>query len=332
MRWARGLVPLILTTLFPSVLSAAAPLVELAPGVFTRNLDPAANQVLVVFDTYVVVFDAGSVVEARNLQREITERIGKPVRYVVNSHFHPDHSAGAAVFAAAGAEVVAAAAAREAFENWVPEDFASKVENHPDDYRGLRYVAPTRWIERTWALDDGVQRLELIHYGHGHTVGDLVGWMPRHHILFAQDLSTNGQHNLSNASVSGWIAALEQLRGLGARQVVPGHKALAGPEILDKSYRYLTELRAQVREMVSRGMRYDEIMQVIDIPMYEEWSGVSVRKEPTHVLRAYQEAGGKLDEPSPLITTRRVAALLGLGVLCLGSAVVLRVWSRRRAA
>jgi glyoxylase-like metal-dependent hydrolase (beta-lactamase superfamily II) len=301
----------------------------LAPGVFIRNLDPAANQSFIVFDTYVVVFDAGSVAEARVLKREIEARTNKPVRYVINSHFHPDHSAGAAVFAAAGAEVVAAAAAKEAFDNWVVKDFAAKVKDRPAEYAGVVYAPPTRWIEQSWTLDDGVQRLELIHYGPGHTAGDLIGWMPRQRILFAQDLSTNGQHNLANANLSGWIAVLEKLRALGATQVVPGHKALAGPEILDRSYRYLSELRSQVRDLVARGLTYDQIMKVIDIPMYEEWSGVSVRNEPTHVLRAYQEAGGKLDDGRPFVTRRRLAALLGLGVLALASIGWLRLRGRR---
>jgi cyclase len=306
-----------------------SPAIELAPGVFMRNLAPAANQVFVVFDTYVVIFDAGSVVEARNLKLEIETRIRKPVRYVINSHFHPDHSAGAAVFASAGAEVVAAASARETFENWVAKDFAAKIERRPADYMGLHYAPPTRWIEESWILDDGVQRLEVMHYGPGHTTGDLVGWMPRHRILFAQDLSTNGQHNLANAVVSGWIGVLEKLRALRPAQVVPGHKALAGPEILDKSHRYLTELRSNVAEMVARGMTYEEIMKVIDIPMYEEWSGVSVRNEPTHVLRAYEDVGGTRDAPAPLLTQRRLQFLFGFSLLSLGSAGWLHLRGRR---
>jgi len=195
MRLILGLVPLAIAIGLSVPLSAAAPAIELAPGVFMRNLDPAANQVFVMFGSYVVVFDPGSVIDARSLLTEIQSRTDKPIRYVINSHFHPDHSAGAAVFAEAGAEVVAAEAARNAFENWVPEDFAKKMQNRPEDYRGLEYVPPTRWVEQTWVLDDGTQRLELIHYGHGHTSGDLVGWMPGPRILFPGDLSTNGQHN-----------------------------------------------------------------------------------------------------------------------------------------
>ncbi|MDQ8155462.1 MAG: MBL fold metallo-hydrolase [Gemmatimonadota bacterium] len=307
--------------------AAGGPAVEIAPGVFTRNLDPAANQEFVVFDSYVVVFDPGSVVEARNLLAEIQSRIGKPVRYVINSHFHPDHSAGAAMFAAAGAEVVVSEAARPEFENWVPADFAKKVAARPDDYRGLTYAKPTRYLRETWVIDDGVQRLELMHFGPGHTTGDLVGWLPGPRVLFAGDLSTNGQHNLASADLPGWIAVLERLRMLGARQVVPGHKSLAGPELLDKSHQYLRELRTQVAAMVARGMSYEQVMQAVDIPMYEQWSGVSVRNEPTHVRRAYEAAGGTIDEPRPRWSRRRLAAAAGGAGLVMAAGLFL--WRRR---
>jgi cyclase len=301
--------------------------VEVAPGVFVRDLNPAANQVFIEFDEFVVVFDAGGVVEARILQKEIADRVAKPVRYVVDSHFHPDHSAGAAVFAAAGVEIVAAEAARGDFEGWAREDFASKIAADPETYRGLTYSPPTRYVQERWEIDDGTQRLELLHFGHGHTSGDLVGWLPRQRVLLPGDLSTNGQHNLANASVSGWIAVLERLRALQPGQVVPGHRDMAGPEILEKSHRYLTTLRAEVSRMVGQGLRYEEVLAEIEIPMYREWSGVAVSDESTHVLRAFLEAGGELDAPS-LLTRRRAA---GLGLIALLGVGAIAYWRRRRA-
>jgi glyoxylase-like metal-dependent hydrolase (beta-lactamase superfamily II) len=301
--------------------------VELAPGVFFRDLTPAGNQVFVEFAEFVIVFDAGSVVEARNLLGIIRERTDKPIRYVINSHFHPDHSAGAAIFAAEGAEVVAAAAGRHDFDGWVPKDFARKAQANPADYAGLSYAPPTRWVDASWTIDDGAQRLEILHFGHGHTQGDLVGWMPRRRILFAQDLSTNGQHNLANADLSGWISVLERLRALKPLVVVPGHKALTGPDNLRRSYRYLSELREQVRDMVALKMTYEQILETIDIPMYEAWSGVSVRNEPIHVLKAFHEAGGQ--RTRPLLSRRRTLLLTALGIVVL---LALNLSRRRESA
>lgn len=295
---------------------------------FARELDGrGCNQVFVVFGSFVVVFDPGDIIQARELLREIRSRTNLPIRYVINSHFHPDHAVGAALFQADGAEVVAASAARRDFENWARHDWARKVQEDPEAYHGLTYAPPTQYVDTNRTIDDGVQRLELMHLGHGHTSGDLVGWMPAHRVLFSGDLSTNGQHNLANADLSGWIAALETLRTLRPLYVVPGHKALAGPEVLDKSYRYLLVLREQVRTMVGRGMTYEEILATIHIPLYDEWSGVSVRNEPMHVQRAFKEAGGRTPE-SPV--GKRDVALGGVGLTSAASVVALWSWRRRR--
>ena len=320
--------------LFVAPSAEAQQVVEIAPDVFVRaggrSSATGANQAFIVFDSFVVVFDAGGVVEARTLLSEIEARTAKPVRYVVSSHFHPDHSAGAAVFAGVGAQVVAHKGGQENFEGWAREDFAAKIEKNPEDYRGVAYSPPTRYLLGTWVLDDGEQRLELRHYGRGHAPGDLVGWMPRRRILFAGDLSTNGQHNLASASLAGWITVLESLMGLGAQQVVPGHLELAGPEILEKSHRYLVALRSEVSQMVARGLTYDESLETIDIPLYEEWTGFSVRDDPTHVRVAYVEAGGQLPPP-PMSTKRRLAWLMVVVLVVGVPAVMLRQWSRRRS-
>ena len=73
---------------------------------FVRDLNnyPGSNQVFIVFDSFVAVFDPSGIVQAKHLMKEIRARTDKPIRYVINSHFHPDHSAGAAVFAAAGTD------------------------------------------------------------------------------------------------------------------------------------------------------------------------------------------------------------------------------------
>ena len=297
-----------------------------------RSSGKGVNQAFIVFNSFVLVFDAGGVIEARELLREIESRTDKPVRYVVNSHFHPDHSAGAAVFAAVGAEVVAHEGSRRDFEGWASEDFARKTAKNPEDYGGLVYSPPTTYLQATLVLDDGAQRVELRHYGHGHTSGDLVGWMPGLGVLLAGDLSTNGQHNLANASLSGWIAVLEALRGLGVLHVVPGHLDLAGPEILDTSYRYLVALRSEVAEMVARGLTYDEIRETIDIPLYEEWTGLSVRDEPRHVLLAFWEAGGRLPLAQRIrrMVSRRRLLVAGAVVSAACVPAILRYRSRRR--
>jgi cyclase len=307
-----------------AVAKLAPVVIELAPGIYMRDKKGlhGSQQAFIEFDSYVVVFDPSTVIQARQLLAEIRARTSKPVRYVVISHFHPDHSAGAAVFAATGAEVVAAAAARRDFDNWVREDFAAKLLQQPVDYRGLTYSPPTRYVENTWVLDDGKQRLELTHFGHGHTSGDLVGWMPKPRILFAGDLSTDGYLNLANANMNGWIAVLDKLRALQPRLVMRGHGHLGGPEALEDTQKYLVEMQEKMRELMERGMTFEEIVA---------WYRRSpMRNEIADLERAYAEAGGTRDRSQPLVTKKRAALLVGLGVTIL-SFLGFLYWKRRRS-
>ena len=284
---------------------------EIAPDVFMRDLDGiyGSNQVFIIFDDYVVVFDPGRVPHARDLLTEIRARTEKPIRFVVVSHVHPDHAAGAAIFQPLGAEIVAAEKSRNSFENWGRKDFEKKLETQPDIYAGLTYALPTKYVEDFWALDDGAHRLELHFYGPGHTSGDLVGWLPEHRVLLAGDLSTNGQHNLASANVASWITVLERLQALKPLIVVPGHRSIAGPEILEKSHRYLVELKTQVQDMVTQGLEFPQVMEAVDIPFYTAWSGVAVRDEPDNVERVFVQVGGGMDSDGVGFETAEFAGM-----------------------
>src|SRR5713101_5282420 len=90
---------------------------EIAPGVYFRYSAISAtdkkvefggsNNIWIVFDDYVAVYDANFPKEAGDVIRAIRKTTDKPIRYVLNSHHHGDHSYGNAVFAKEGASIVA---------------------------------------------------------------------------------------------------------------------------------------------------------------------------------------------------------------------------------
>jgi len=306
-----------------TVAKLAPIVIELAPGVLMRDVKGlhGSNQAFIEFDSYVVVFDPSTVIQARQLLAEIRTRTSKPVRYVIISHFHPDHSAGAAVFAEAGAEVVAAAAARRDFDVRARKDFAAKILQRPEDYRGLTYSPPARYIDKTWVLDDGVQRLDVTHHGQGHTSGELVGWMPKYRVMFTGDLSVDGYLDLANAGIKGRIVVLDKLRALQPRQVVPGHGRLAGPQLLENSQNNLVELQAKVNEMAARRMAFEEVVMW--------YRGILTRMEVKDIEVDHTEAGGIRDRSSPLVTKKRVAWLAVLAAVIVPLFVGFLSWKRR---
>ena len=269
---------------------------EIAPGVFSRQIQyRSANQTFVVFEDYVVVFDPGEVVEVPGLLEAIRARSDKPIRYAVVSHFHPDHAAGASVLEDEGAEVIAGVHGRQDQEGWARAVFEQRVAGRMEGYAGLQFPSIT-YMDLPKIFDDGSQRMEIRHYGHGHTTGDLVAWLPKHGILLTADVSNNGPLNLDNSDIASWIGVLDQLAGLPVRIVVPGHGERGERGLLEMNRRFLAELLRLVGNMVEGGRSFEEVLAEIEIPFHEEWIGDAVRDTPGNVKRAFLEVGGTLEE------------------------------------
>ena len=190
--------------------------------------------------------------------------------------------------------MIASVRGRRDSEGWARKLFERRVEEEEEGYTDLSYPR-IRYVNLPMILDDGRQRMEIRHYGHGHTTGDLVAWLPKGRILLTADLSNNGPLNLANANIASWIEVLNQLAALPVQTLVPGHGARGGPELLEMNRRFLSELRSRVGDMVERGMSYEEVLAAIEIPFHEQWSRVAVRDKPGNVKRAFLEMGGSVE-------------------------------------
>src|SRR5262249_19938475 len=233
---------------------------EVAPGVFFRYsaispTDPSvfagSNNVWVVFEDYVVVIDANFPKEAADVLAAIKKTTNKPIRYVLDTHHHGDHAWGNAVWVKAGATIVAHRNCAAVLRKTGPAEFASagKGPNARKDVAASTLEFPTIIFDDRLVLDDGEQRVEFLHLGHSHTVGDAVAWMPKHKVLCTGDACVNGPYNYMGQSDSAsWVRCLEKMQEMGAKTIAPGHGMMEGPELLEKQKRYFVELRRQVKK------------------------------------------------------------------------------------
>lgn len=281
-------------TLYFSQKNSEPTVTEVAPDVFLRQLQyHNANQTFVIFDNYVVVFDPGYVIEAKGLLESIRGRTNKPIKYVISSHFHPDHAAGASVFETEGAKVIASANGKLDYDIWARKLFMRRVKENAEGYAGLSYPN-FNYIENPLVLDDGQMRMEVKRYGHGHTQGDLIAWLPKQGVLLMGDVANNGPLNLANANIAEWITVLKQLASLPIKIIIPGHGKLGGHKILEMNEYFLSQMLTEIARMVMRGMNFNEVLDVIEIPAYEKWAGVEINDNPTNVKRVFLEVGGTL--------------------------------------
>jgi cyclase len=277
---------------------------EVAPGVFFRYSAISAtddkvvfggsNNVWVVFEDYVVVIDANFPKGAEEVIEAVKKTTDKPIRYVFDTHHHGDHAYGNAVFAKAGASVIAQANCARLLRLNGPKEFAEagKPPKGRPDVAASTLKVPNVIFDDKLVLDDGKQRVEFLFLGHAHTAGDGVAYLPKHKILCTGDACVNGAFNfMGHSDSASWIRALEKMQQLDVKMVCPGHGPVAGPEVIEKQKRYFVELRQYVKKGIEAKQSADEIAKKVDFPWYKEWTGV----QPTepNVKFVYDELTGR---------------------------------------
>jgi cyclase len=280
---------------------------EIAPGVFFRYSSISAtdkkvefggsNNIWIVFEDYVAVYDANFPKEAGDVIAAIRKTTDKPIRYVLDSHHHGDHAYGNAVFAKEGATIIS----QVNCANWLRtkgfDEFrdAGRGPTGRKDIADSSLAVPSMVFDDKLVLDDGKQRVEFLFNGHAHTPGDAMAYLPRHKILCTGDACTNGPYNYTgHADTASWIRVLDRLQQLDVKLVCPGHGPLATRAVLEKQKRYFIELRKQVKAGIKAGKSVDDIIPSIDMPWHKEWTGIEARERVENIRHVYDELTGRM--------------------------------------
>ena len=272
---------------------------ELAPGVFFRKTQTkpefiGCNQGWVVFKDFVLVIDANFPNQADKVIKLIRKHTDKPIRYVFDTHYHGDHADGNQQYTDIGAIAVASEPSRDLFDTKGIAGFKKSQEDKPDEYGPLKYDKPSLYFPKKLVLDDGTQRVELLYFGHAHTAGDAIAWLPKHGIAFTGDACVNGAFNYTgDSNTESWIQVLTQMSKLPIKVLAPGHGEVSDKRLIDTQKRYFVELREIIQTAIDDGKSLDEIKKSIALPFYKEWTGVDVQERVENIEHVYGELTGK---------------------------------------
>ena len=311
---------------------------KIADGVYhavgTGSLVVMSNAAIIEGDSDVLVVDSHvSPGGAWALREELKAITPKPIRWVVNSHYHFDHSHGNQIYGPeveiighdyTRAQMVAGKSqdspAREFFVGGVPNAIKSlesrlgaaktpeertQIEtqlaiqrNHLEGTNAVRPTPPTMTLSRTMTLHRGRREIRLLFLGRGHTAGDVVVYLPKERVVATGDLLIEGPSYMGDAYFTEWIETIETLKQVDFDTVLPGHgRAFNGKAKLDHWQAYLRDFWAQAQKFHKAGTPWEEAAKLVDLRSnsanYPTIKAPGIT--PNHAMRrAYEILDGKV--------------------------------------
>lgn len=240
----------------------------------TKNHGAIANIGFIVGTRCVAVIDTGgNLQQGQSLKRAIDHATTKPVCYVINTHVHPDHIYGNAVFKAPGVQFVGhekLARAMAARGTYYIDKAADQldVKLTPDDI-----IPPDIAVKEHLEIDLGGRILKLTAHPAAHTDNDLTVYDEQTDTLWISDLLFIEHLPVIDGSLKGWLAELKALESHAYKTVIPGHGPVVTdwPKSMQPEKDYLEMLLTEIRAMIRQGKYLEEAVETVGYSAKGQW-------------------------------------------------------------
>ena len=319
------------------IVSGAHRFEKVADGIFyataSGTMNVGANSPIILTDDEALIIDSEITPAAgRALAADLKAITSKPIRYVVDSHYHYDHAHGNQVFIA-DAQVIGHDNTRKrlltnVLEQYtyltsvkpVPERVAALRERiaqetdaqqkaalerqvanslaYLEQVKETRVTPPSVTFDRSMTIVRGGREMRLLYLGRGHTDTDVVVYLPKERIVATGDLMESVVSYMGDSYPEEWIATLDRLRALDFDTVMPGHGVVfKGKTKIEAFQKYLRDVITQTAALRKQSLSAEDAAAKIDVTAYRnEFANIrGVGIDPAGVRRIYQLA----DHPEP---------------------------------
>jgi glyoxylase-like metal-dependent hydrolase (beta-lactamase superfamily II) len=273
---------------------------KLADGVYVHTGNGFdSNSGIILTDDGVIVIDTGqNPIESRDIMATVKKLTSMPVRIVIDTEPHADHTTGHFVFP--GAVIIAAAGGGDsmrAADRAAPNRIQTMSGTSPEmkaALEGYKFITPTIEYRDRMTINLGGKTLELIYMKGVHSESDNAVWLPKERVVFSASAFVVNQINILRpfVTIPDILAAGKMMRALNPQFVVPGHGTPGTTKIFDDGEKYYALLMDRVGALMKQGKSLDDIKKEVKMPEYASWG--SQDRMPTNVEAAYKALGGKI--------------------------------------
>jgi glyoxylase-like metal-dependent hydrolase (beta-lactamase superfamily II) len=280
---------------------------KIAEGVYYATGGFGSNNVVIVNDNDVMLVDDGTTpATARAFLQDVKMLTDKPVRYVVNTHFHYDHTDGNSVFPP-NVEIIGHEYVRNAIltfdvlhrepyktsQTALPAQIESLKKQVADEkdagrkaplqkqlataqtnweqLKEVKAVAPNVTYASKLTLHKGQRDIQLLFLGRGHTGGDTVVFLPKEGIVCTGDLMESRIAYMGDAFFDEWITTLDALKKLDFKVDLPGHGVPFTDKGLITAFQsYITDITKQAAALRKQGVSADDAATRVNLTSHSK--------------------------------------------------------------
>jgi cyclase len=258
-----------------------------------------SNTGIILTQDGVVMIDSGhDPIDSLAVIDAVKKLTPMPVRFLIDTEPHPDHTTGHFVFSPP-ATIIAAAGAGDSMRNresQVPGRIAKLADTSPAMRTALeryKFIPPHVEYSERMTLYVGERTFELRYLKGVHSEADTAIWLPKERVLFSASAFVSEQINIFRpfVNISDILAAGKMMKALNPEHVIPGHGPPTTTKLFDEGEKYYALLLERVAVKVKEGKSLGDITKEVTMPEYASWA--SQDRMPTNIDAAYRMVTAK---------------------------------------
>jgi glyoxylase-like metal-dependent hydrolase (beta-lactamase superfamily II) len=265
---------------------------QVAPDLYFLHDATSSNSTFLVTDEGVLIVDTRQHPrDGQELLDRIRKITDKPVKWVVNTHFHADHHYGNSVFKAAGATIIAHADTARIMQQVDRKEFARRqpfFKSRNYDPGEVQLTLPDVTFDKHASIRLGGREVRLLYFGPGQNPGDTFVLFP--HARMVATPGAFARRSMPNMaftpSVESWIDLLQKVAALDVDTVLPPHGDVATRADVRDLADFLKFEFALAKTAIDKGIPVETAVTTLDFSPYKTWLNMSRRE---HDVRALYE-------------------------------------------